>query len=670
MKTQKMTEAQISAASTDDDRARRAKELEELAQERLMRERYAEEYRRKLLAESAPVSNISEEKTVKEQTDFFDLEESEKSATPVFEPKEQKAEDGAAAVGSAEADEREEPIVPEEPSSTEKSPEPSNEECENPHTEDVPSHEAERFVINKHYSGCSDGKLSLPGTSLVITYTAEPQVLGADAPSKPTHYSAVPIDNGAQSFFDKRFVVVPTEFPSENIGGIFIPSDNPFSKENFPADVSLFNPTVAASDADFEAENPSGCHDVDGHCDELRYDYTAEPGEERYSAPNHDYAAEVEIGHHDEPRYDYTAEPGEERYSAPNHDYAAEVEVGHLDESVSDVNYVDLSEEQRKYYDAPSVPYGIDEEYLRFLKENEAIGRGNRKNRQSAGDASANGVKTVAGSGIAAAVQKSCRTVEKRMLHLVGRIEHNLRMREYTFAVYDAKEERALRCEENTLAKMKRKTKRALSEDKKALMRYYSALASNGDAVGCKNPQKLESIKRRLEQLLLERDEINDRLCELYRASAFAEPSRIDRKAGRIKLKYTKMLYKNQRKLARRLEKLHAPIDLKKKIYDLMNKKTEASSDIEKSRYLLKSKNATGAKRRELKLKIKESKRTLRYIDADIKYFCKKAEKHHDRHIDDFIHAAWVIGALFVAVAGCIIWQNYEAVKAWFLQFI
>ena len=79
----------------------------------------------------------------------------------------------------------------------------------------------------------------------------------------------------------------------------------------------------------------------------------------------------------------------------------------------------------------------------------------------------------------------------------------------------------------------------------------------------------------------------------------------------------------------------------------------------------MKRKNPTGAKRRELKLKIKQSKQTLRYINADIKFFYKKAEKHNDRHIDEIIHTVWVVGALFVAIAGIIVWQNFEAVRAW-----
>ena len=717
MKTPKTSEARTIAASTDEGRERRARELEELAQKRLMRARYAEEYRRRLVSVATPVSNNKEEKEKEkkeEEPSFDNIEETKNADEPTATVSELVPDEDAEGKTVDAAEE-----LPSVEQNSEFCEEESTER-ETLNSEVQQENDSEKILIRKHYSGYSDGKISLPGASFVITHTAASQVLRIDPPAANARYSAVALAGG-EGISQRRFVVVPTEQSVKETGGAFTASAA-FSGE---VDFSSEEPVsyAAAVDADFEAdasyterantvereiEHYNAPHydysaePENKHYEEPRYDYRAEPAAEHYNAPHYDYSAEPENKHYEEPRYDYRAEPSAEHYNAPHYDYSAEPENKHYEEprydyraepgtdnydasyydysaelgrnrydgTEEELHYTSLEKEKHEYYNGANVRYGADEEYLRFLKENGDYDREMRKKRQFSNVKSSDENKSDVGAGIAAAIQKSAHTVKKRMLYLIGRREHNLKMREYTFGVYDAQNEKALRYEEKAILKMKRKIKRAVSEDKKAIMRYYSVLSDGAGEVGCKKPQKLQSVKRRLEQLLHERDDINGRLCELYASSSFAEPSRADKKATRIKLKYTRMLYKSQKKHARRLEGLHAPVDLKKKIYDLMNKKTEACSDIEETKYLLKRKDPSGAVRRELKSKIKSARQTLRYINADIKYFYKKAEKHHERHIDDIIHAAWVVGALFAAVAGIIIWQNFEAVKAWALGIL
>jgi hypothetical protein len=182
-------------------------------------------------------------------------------------------------------------------------------------------------------------------------------------------------------------------------------------------------------------------------------------------------------------------------------------------------------------------------------------------------------------------------------------------------------------------------------------------------------PEQVESLIRRLDQLLCERDAQNARLTELYRGSANDKDLKLFARAERLRLKWAKRVYKSQRSLAGRLEKLHAPLDIKERVWELMNKKTVGYSDLEYTRYLLRHKRYRKGARRELRERLASARRTMRYVKSDIRRFMKKAERHDDNHKSD---RAWVIKMLVAlicaVVIGISIFANYDWLSATFVS--
>ena len=385
-----------------------------------------------------------------------------------------------------------------------------------------------------------------------------------------------------------------------------------------------------------------------------RYDYSDDTSlhvnDPHDLAHNHAYDVEYSRNHTGyNPDFDYT------------HDVDHESDLN----SASHISYVSVEDGMLPEYEKMGRHDSrlVEEEYLRFLKDSEK--RDAQLHRQKSDPYRRSPEEK--SEGAFSIISRSKEAVSCRMEYYLRSLEYKWQMNMLTFGANDYKTEKEARKNVRILEKIKRNKIRALTLDEKASSRYCSVLRKCAESGGAYDNKKLDYIRTRIESLLSERDDVNTQLIELYKNSSYAKGSRVGRKAIRIRISTAKKVYRSQRSIARRLERLHAPSGLKEKIYKLMNDKTKAYSTIEYSKYILRRKEPVGDARRELKRDIKQAKKTVRFITQDIEHLFKEASKHHQRYRNNIKQGLWVIGVLALLGIGYLVFRYFDFIKGLFL---
>ena len=752
--------------------------FEREAEQRVMRERYKEEYRGKLRAQSeqsdeptSPTSAAKEQliKDIKKsgsslfedfvatrraETDkrFDEAEAKLKNLAEAAKNAKQKAEadhQNSRTDTSARADA--EQISTKGTEKTESSSSPNGNTKK---TDDSTS----EFVIHKDYSGYSDGKISFPGADFVITYAPTPDDRSrvdldngkndTDVPSAAfirrdnrsstigcgadfSHRgSGVSRSDGYDDFtdaYEKNMPPIDEEWqaysPKKSTGANRPSADE--SELSFPAysdsidddsadvDTKVFltrkknrkgDATYPESDYGKNPPYNAYAHPYGAESDATEphreVDYGKNPP---YNAYAHPYGAESDVtdaqrdinyrknninfnyfGNYDDIEspdgvssgearfnssadYRYTAENGrynhDTDFSYDEHSERAGTEYSHL-------SYLSEDDERAAYTDARD-KYGArieEEEYLRFLRENEmrdSYVRRKSKDTQSKGRSAGTDKES---ESVFAAINRSKDTVASRMEYNLRMLEYKWQMHLLTFGPKEPKAEKEARKNARLLEKIRKNQARAVALDEKASIRYYSVLKNTPSDISSADLKRAEYIRSAIESLLLERDDVNLQLSELYNSSTYSGGTRVDRKASKIRISTAKKVYRSQRAIARKLERLHAPTGLKKKIYTLMNDKTEAYSTIEYSRYILKRKDPVGDSRSELKRDIKRAKKTVRFISQDIDHLFKEAAKHHQRRKDNIKQGFWFALVLVILGLGYLAFRYFDFIKGLFLK--
>lgn len=207
----------------------------------------------------------------------------------------------------------------------------------------------------------------------------------------------------------------------------------------------------------------------------------------------------------------------------------------------------------------------------------------------------------------------------------------------------------------HAITKIKRKAAKEAKRAREANSRYYllPALSPDDEKVRKKaRRERLESLRLRLDVLLSERESINERLIALYGGSdKKLRNAKIRRKASAVRRRSAKAMYKKQRNIARKIDSFKAPLDMKERAYELLNKKTAAVAMADESHYKLRRMKLTGRAEKELIANIKRSKKTVKQTDKELKYVMKKLKRQQERYRDE---REWrfflVIFALLLAV--------------------
>ena len=331
---------------------------------------------------------------------------------------------------------------------------------------------------------------------------------------------------------------------------------------------------------------------------------------------------------------------------------AAPIEPYHdVDYNAKDRRYsapIEYNEEER-VSDEPhpiSIPYDPsheEKEYERFLAENE----------QKAGDAPVPQLASEDSDADAFdlpidKVDKSVKLVEARMSYEIAAMKAKHRMMRYTFSIDVLKKDRTERKLRRQINDRMYKLPRAIKRERADATRYYTAALdkyAGDEGRRTANEARISSLLERLSYALKEREQIEDSLMRLYGEEAVATSATKEMKVAE---RAAKTAYKSQLKLAKRVARMHAPDELKEKIFTIMNERVALLSAIEKNKYLISKKRYTGADKRSVKRKNREMKRTVRQKEDDLFYFVKKAEKHDIDHGNGMRQIAWLVGTVLV----------------------
>lgn len=224
---------------------------------------------------------------------------------------------------------------------------------------------------------------------------------------------------------------------------------------------------------------------------------------------------------------------------------------------------------------------------------------------------------------------------------------------------------------ERKIEKLKISAKRAVKLEGRDNSRYYTLIATDPRTERTKataRRERLSSLRSRLEVLLREREDINERLITLYGGGdKKLRGVKISRKAGAVRRKSAKAMYRKQRAQARKIEKFRVPLDLKDRAYEQLNRKTACASAIEEAEFRIARLKLRGNAKRELLADIKRQKAEMRAADREFNYILKKMKKHEERNADDRSWAALLITLAVVAALGIGAWYLWgDGVVAYF----
>jgi len=265
-----------------------------------------------------------------------------------------------------------------------------------------------------------------------------------------------------------------------------------------------------------------------------------------------------------------------------------------------------------------------------------------------------------------AAVRESCERdvmmLRARFDYDIAKLEAERDIKKHSFGMKPSDRRREVRQIEKRIKKIKSNIRRAEKLEREDNERYYALITQSKEDEKVRRRarrERLDAYHCRLEVLVAEREEINNRLLALYgnpEGTKKGQKKGTERKINNVRRRYAQMIYRQQSRIAKRLEKIHAPVDMKEKVYDLMNKKVEGVAVIEASRYKLRHLKLRGKARAEIVREMKAARASVRRIDKDVKYLMKRAERHNTLYKQDQAWIAWVVGAVIVLLVIGLTW--------------
>ena len=278
-------------------------------------------------------------------------------------------------------------------------------------------------------------------------------------------------------------------------------------------------------------------------------------------------------------------------------------------------------------------------------------------------------------SAIRRATERDLLLIGLRQDYQLMRIEAQRDMLANSFSTNKKQRNKKLSALERKIDKMHSETKRALKIERGDNSRFYLLLAMEGEKEKTKkraNKERLNALKMRLEVLLSEREEINERLIALYGGTdKKLTKTKINRKAGGVRKKHARSMYRKQRIIADRIDRIRAPLDMKEKAYALLNKKTACVATIEESYYKLRRLKPEGRAKRELLTDVRRAKAAMKTIDSDVKFLIKKMKRHQMRREEDRRWGQFLVFLVLLAAAGIALWYFFaDDVTAYFAELV
>ena len=165
--------------------------------------------------------------------------------------------------------------------------------------------------------------------------------------------------------------------------------------------------------------------------------------------------------------------------------------------------------------------------------------------------------------------------------------------------------------------------------------------------------EKVKSIRKKIIELLNERDEVNNKLISLYTGSEVnADGTNVNQVYRRVKTQAAERLTKKGEKSAKKVHKLVATPEEKQNLYDLLNKKLDAESSLAVISYRLRNEKLTRKEKKLIKEDAENCAKIVNQCECDIDWHLRKIQKRQKAK-----HGGWGIAlvlALIVIVGGAI----------------
>ncbi len=266
-------------------------------------------------------------------------------------------------------------------------------------------------------------------------------------------------------------------------------------------------------------------------------------------------------------------------------------------------------------------------------------------------------------SAVKRAAERDVLLVTLRTENRVSELEARRDVIMNSFGTNKRDKTREIREIDKRIDRIKREERRAAKLEREDNSRYYflAALDSANEKVkkGARR-ERLEALRLRLDVLLSERESINERLIALYGGSdRRLSVAKISRKAGSVRRKAAKNMYKRQSELASKIDRFKAPLDMKERAYEMLNKRIAYAAEYEECRYKLRKMNGGGRANAELIRRMKAAKNSLASSEREIKYMIKKLKKQEERYRSEREWAGMMIFLGVMTVACVFAWSLF-----------
>jgi len=241
---------------------------------------------------------------------------------------------------------------------------------------------------------------------------------------------------------------------------------------------------------------------------------------------------------------------------------------------------------------------------------------------------------------------------------------------EMSFSEATGRDKRGKAKADYELKRSKKAAKKAIHLEKMDNDRYYSVLLTDFTKVKLPkgaNLDKVLELREKLTELLIKRDEYNERLLELYtgagkkaKNAGFGARDEVRRKARRKE-------YKKQLSLEKRLRRFGVMKDYRDRMHTLMDKCVTLSGEIAELAFILHKEKPVGAVKKDAKKALSTKRAELKASRKELARVTKKgfvqADKRKRRKAEYVF--GWIGLVLVLAITGVVIWQ-WEAI----MQFI
>lgn len=252
--------------------------------------------------------------------------------------------------------------------------------------------------------------------------------------------------------------------------------------------------------------------------------------------------------------------------------------------------------------------------------------------------------------------------IEARITSRIAALETRREATDMTFSEPDRAEKRDRRKLLYDLKVEGKRLTRAKKLEAADNARYHSIVLT--DLARIKLPrsassERLIALRERAMALLARRDELNERLAELYRGAKGHAKGRgvAARDAAARKGRIAE--HKKQQRLEHRMRRMKVAYDYRKRLEELMDEMVRGMGEIKLYEYILRHERPHGRAKREAKDKLKDAIRAYKRNKKEIERISKKAFRHakDEKRRKKGEVVGWLALLLLLAVIGVCVWQ-------------